>query len=110
MDTEDERRPLGDRRTVVCGARLVRCPHLAQHGAGLRHDVRHAEPSADLDELAARHDDFPSRRESGEDQQRRRRVVVDDDGSFGAGQAAEHRFGVDVSAAARPPAEVVLER
>ena len=95
---------------IVCRPRLVRRPDLAQDRARLRHHVGHAEAAADLDQLAARHDDLASRRQRRQHEHRRRRVVVDDDRRFGAGQAAEQRLGVDVAPAARAAAQVVLER
>ena len=110
MDAQDQRRPFVDRRRVIGRAGLVRRADLAQDRAGLRHHVRDAEAAADLDELAARHDDFASRRQRRQHEHRRGRVVVDDYGRLGAGEAAEQRLGMDVAPAAGAARQIVLER
>ena len=106
----NDRGPVGDRRTVVRGSRLVRRPDLPQHGARLRHHVGNPEAAADLDELPARDDHFASFRQCREHDQRRRRVVVDDDCGLGAGDAAQQRFRVPIASAAHAAFQVVLER
>ena len=97
------------RRGVIGDARAVRGADLAQDGAGLRHDVGHAEAAADLDQLAARDDHLASARRVRQHQQRRRGVVVHDHRGLGAGQRRQQRFGVHGPRAARAPGEVVLE-
>jgi hypothetical protein len=51
-----------------------------------REDLGDAEAAADLDELAARHDDDADRRERGEHEEHRCDFVVDDEGEPGAGE------------------------
>src|SRR5947208_3274449 len=51
---EDQRRTVADRRGIVACPGSVRRADLSQSGARLLHDVRHAEPAADLNQLAAR--------------------------------------------------------
>ena len=58
----------------------------------MRHHIGQPERTANLDELAARNDDFASRRERGQDQQRGAGIVVDDCGGFRAGEFGEQGF------------------
>ena len=89
VHAQERRRPIADRRRIVGGAGPVGRADLAQDRARLRHDVRHAEAAADLDQLAARDDHFAPRRQRRQHEQRRRGVVVDDDRGLGAGEPAE---------------------
>src|SRR5207302_945799 len=82
-----------DRSGVIGGARLIRRADLAQHGARLSHHIRHAEPAADLDELAARHDHLAAGRKRRENQERCRGVVVHDDGGVRAAQPPKQLLG-----------------
>ena len=109
MHAQDERRPVGDRGRVVGHARPVGRAHLAQPRARLRHDVRHAESAADLDQLSARDDHLAAGCEGGEHEQGRRGVVVGDHRGLGAGEPAEQALGVHVPCAAPPGLQVVLE-
>ena len=59
---------------------------LAEDGAALRHDLGNPERAADLDQLAARHDDLLAARERVQREQDGRGVVVDDRCRFGAGE------------------------
>ena len=58
MDAEDGAGVRVDRLGVIAEMRLVGRPDFAQDGPARGHDVGHAERAADLDELAARNDDF----------------------------------------------------
>ena len=53
VDAEDHRGPIGDRRRIVCRARLVRRPDFSQCRTRLCHDIGHTETAADLDQLSA---------------------------------------------------------
>ena len=64
---------------VVGGARAVRRPDFAQPRAALLDDVGNAERAADLDQLAARDDDFLPAGDGREQQQRAGGVVVRQD-------------------------------
>ncbi len=65
---------------VIGDARAIRRSHFAQYRAGLRHHVGNAKRAADLDQLAARDDDFPALGQRVQRQQHRRGIVVDDNG------------------------------
>ena len=86
-------RPSGERRLEVLDAGPVRRPDLDQPGAGPPDDLRDPHAAADLDELAARHDD-PAAAPGEPDRQRERRgVVVRDERVLGAGQRDEVLLG-----------------
>ncbi len=109
MDAQNQRGPLADRRGVVGGARPVGRAHLPEDRARLGHHVRHAEATANLDELTAGNHDLAAVRERGEHQQRGRGVVVDDQRAFGAGETREEPCRVCVAASASAPLDVVFE-
>ena len=100
-----------DRPLVVGHPGAVGGAYFAQGGVRLRHDVRDAERSADLDQLSARDDDFSALGQGVERQQDGGCVVVDDDGGdvlCGAGavtreawiqQLAKEPIHVDVALA-----------
>ena len=69
--------------------RAVGGADLDQLRAGARHDLRHAEGAADLDQLAARHDRLAALRQRVEHEQHGGGVVVDDGRVLGAGQLAQ---------------------
>src|SRR6266852_1005110 len=92
MDAQDQGGPLGDDGRVIRRPRLVRRPHLAQHGAGLGHHVRYAEATADLDQLARGTRDVHA-------EALLCRLT-------GAEEAAEKRFGVDVACPAGELVEI----
>jgi hypothetical protein len=69
---------VGAGRPLVVGrARSVRRPHLDEAGSRSRQHLGDAEPVADLDQLAARHEHVTAFRERHQRQQHRSRVVVD---------------------------------
>ena len=53
MDLHERACLLADGSGIVCCARLIRRTDLPQHRAAGGHNVRHAEASADLDQLSA---------------------------------------------------------
>src|SRR5581483_4653417 len=68
-----------------------------------------AEAVADLDELAARHDDVASLGERREREQHRRGVVVDDERRLRSGQSADERGEMVLPRPALAALEVELE-
>jgi hypothetical protein len=100
MHLHKKRGARSDRVRIIRKVRAIRRPDLDELGTGLAHDVGHPECAPDLDELAARHDDFAPCRQNTEHQQHRRRVVVDHRCSFGAGQFAQQLFDERVAFAA----------
>ena len=73
-------RPSPGRSPLVVGrARAIRRPDLDEPRAGARENVRDAEAVADLDQLAARHDDLAVLGERREREEHRGGVVVDDE-------------------------------
>ena len=75
----------------------------------MRHDVRDAEPSADLDQLAARDDHLSASGDGGQPQKRRCGVVVYNHRRFGSGETAKKALGMNVTFAAPAGSDVVLE-
>ena len=101
---------VGDCAFVVLDARTVRRTDLDQLRARLRDHVGDAKPPADLDELAAGHDDRapgPGQRRGGEEHGRG--SVVDGDRGVGACELGEQRLDVVVPASARAAVEIELE-
>ncbi len=98
-----------DRVRVVAQVGAVGRADLAQLGAGTTHDVGDAEGAADLDQLAARHDDFLFRCERRQGQQHGRRIVVDDGRRFSARQFAEQTVDEIVAIAAATGCKVEFE-
>ncbi len=96
-----------DRALVVGAPRAVRGPDLDEVRTGLREDVGHAEPAADLDELAARHEHLAFACQRREHEQHRGRVVVDDETGFGPAREREERGTVILARAA--PARIEPE-
>ena len=90
--------------------RAVGGADLDQPRAGARHDVRHAERAADLDQLAARHDRLAAARQRVEHEQHRGGIVVDDGRVLGAGQFAQQAAQVVVALAALAVREIEFER
>ncbi len=109
MNAEEHARFVGDSVCVIGDARAVGGADFAQHRAALRHDFRNAEAIADLDQFAARDEDFTVTGECGEDEQNSRGAIVDDDRGFGAGQTLQKLRGVNVALAARAGFKVILE-
>jgi len=68
-----------------------------------------AESAADLDQLAAGDDDFPSAGDGGQHQQRARGVVVRQDGSLASEERAAEPGQMPVAAAARSFVEIKFE-
>ena len=63
MNLHDQPRAVVDGVAIIVDAGAVRRAHFAQDCARAGHDVRDAEAVANLDQLAARDDDFASGRE-----------------------------------------------
>ena len=78
--------------------------------AGARHDVRHAERAADLDQLAARHDGFAALGQRVEHEQDGGGVVVDDRCVLRAGEFAEQAAQMIVALAALAGLEIEFQR
>ena len=72
----------------VAGVSAIGGAHLHQLRAALLQNVGNTEPAANLNRLAARHDNLLSGCDGGEAQQHGGGVVVDDQGRLGAGQLA----------------------
>ena len=98
-----------DRLGVVAQVRAIGGADLAQHGAAAPHDVGDAELAADLDQLAARDDDFLAVGQRLERQQHGGGVVVDDQRVLGAGEPPQQRLHVAVARAALLGGDVQLE-
>ncbi len=80
MHAQQQFRSLGDGGFVIGDAGAIRRPHFAKHRAGLRHHIGNAERTADLDQFAARDDDFPALGQRVQGQQHGGGVVVDHNG------------------------------
>jgi len=87
---------------IIREVRSVGGAHFDQPRPALRHHVGQPERTANLDELAARNEDFASRRERGQDQQRGAGIVVDDRGRFRTGEFGEEGFD-QFTRSTRPP-------
>ena len=109
MDFHDRRSALADRLLVVAGMRAIGRADFFQLAAGARHDIGNAESAADLDQLAARYDDFFFRRERIQDEIDRGGVIVDDERGFCAGQSLQPGFNMAVTFAARAAAKIEFE-
>ena len=83
---------------------------LDEPGAGARHDLRHAEDAADLDEFAARHDGLAAVGQRIEAQEHGGGIVVDDRRVLGARQRAQQAPDVVVTLPAFAGFQVELER
>lgn len=108
MDDEDEAGVGVDGGAVVIGAGAVGGTHFAERSAGAGHDVGDAEAVADLDEFAARDNDFAAGGKLIECEVDRGGVVIDNDGRF-AEDLFQENGGVDVALAAAAGCEVVFE-
>ena len=78
-----------ERKLVVPQMGAVGGPHLDEGGPALRHDIRHPEPAADLNQLAAGGDDRRPRRDCGQRQQDGAGAVVDREAGLGAGDLGD---------------------
>ena len=109
MDPQ-ERGGLGaDRALVVRGAGPVRRADLDHARARAGEDVGDPEAVADLDQLAARHDDLASLGERCEGEQDRRGVVVHDERRLGTREPPKRLDDVGLPRAALAGLEVELE-
>ena len=77
--------------------------------ARARHHVGHAEGAADLDQFAARDDDFALARQRGNAEQHGGRIVVDDSGGLRAGDGAQQVFDERIAVAPTARGQVVFE-
>ena len=107
---QKECRALGDRALVVAAVRLVGRPDLDERSAREREDLRETKAPADLDQLAARHDDLAAGGQLAQHQQHGGGIVVDRGRGLGTGQAAEPRRDVIVALAACAAIQIVFER
>ena len=82
-------------------------PPEASHRTGQH--IRHAKIAADLDQLAARNDDFAARRKAPTEQERRRRAIIDDQSSFRTGQFRKSSSASRTATAAFSGFEVIFE-
>ncbi len=95
VDLQQHRGARADRTRVVAQVGAIGRPHLHHRAPRLGHHVGHAEPTADLDEFAARDHDLAALRQRAQHQVHRRGVVVDDQRALHAQQLAKetrHRF------------------
>ena len=89
MNLENHGR-IGRNGTLVIGQVCsVGGANLDKLGARRLHNVGNAEATADLDELAAAHDDLFARGMGGQHQQHRGGIVVDDERILGTGKRAD---------------------
>ena len=98
-----------DRLGIILEMRAVGRADLAQGRTGPRHDVRHAEGAADLDQLAARDDGLATSGEGVEHEQHGRGVVVDEDRILGPGQFPHEIADMRVAFAALSGLDDVFE-
>ena len=98
---------VGERRLEVGRPGPVRRPDLDQPRAGAPDDLGDPHAAADLDQLAARHDDAAAAPGQPDREGERRRVVVGDERILGAGQGDEVVLGDPRSAAPRRPVVAV---
>jgi hypothetical protein len=86
--------------------------HLDEPGAGLAHDIGHAERAADFDQLAAGDHDFTPTGEGAEQQQHSCCVVIHDRGRFRTRQFAQQMLDdlVAIPALARSQVELEIDR
>ena len=110
MNLKDHRRIGRDGALVVRQVRAVGGPDLNELGTRGLHDIGDAEAAADLDKLAAAHDDLFARGMGGKHQQHRGGIVVDDQRVLGTGERADQLRGVFLARPARTGVDAVLER
>ena len=90
--------------------RAVRRADFAQTDTGALDDLGKPEGAADLDQLAARHDDLAILRQGVEHDHQGGGIVVDDSGVLRAGQLAHKLADEVVALAAAPVLKIELER
>ena len=113
MHAQQQLRAVGDGTLVIADTGAIGGSDLAQHRARFRHHVGNAERAADLDQLAARNQNFAAFGQRVERQQHGSGVVVDHDGrDFALGSVEQLRkqpIDVDVALAALAGIEIELE-
>ena len=109
MDLEQQAGVLVDGLLVVLEVGLVRGADLAQLRAAPLHHVGHPEGAADLDQFAARNDDFLAPGDGVQAEQDRGRIVVHGRGGLDAGKAGQDAFDMDMALAAFACRDVVFE-
>ena len=114
VHAQQQARFAGDGLLVILDAGAVGAAHLAQSGAGLRHDLRDAEAATDLHQLAAADDDLSTTRQGGQCQQYGGGVVVHHN-RLGRGQPVagkqtiQQPLGVIVAASAAALFQVIFK-
>ena len=110
MHLHDQRGCRIDSASIVLEMRPVGGADLDQPRSRPRHDLRHPEGAADLDQLTARNDGCAVRGQRIEHQEHCGRIVVDDDGVLGSCQLAHEAADDVVTLAASAGCEFELER
>ena len=110
MDLEDHGRIGCDGLLIICQVRAVGGADLDELGARGLHNIGDTEAAADLDKLAAAHDNLFARSVSGQHQQHRGGVIVDDQRVLGTGKRADELSGMLLARPARAGVDAVLER
>ena len=110
MDLENHGRIGRDGALVVAQVRAVGGSDLDELGARGLHNIGDTEAAADLDKLAAAHDNLFARSVSGQHQQHRGGVIVDDQRVLGTGKRADELSGMLLARPARAGVDAVLER
>lgn len=110
MDLEDHGRIGRDSALVIGKVRAVGGTDLDELGARGLHNIGDTEAAADLDKLAAAHDNLFARSVSGQHQQHRGGIIVDDERILGTGERANQLCGMLLARPARAGVDAVLER
>ena len=110
MNLENHGRVGRDGTLVIGQVCAVGGANLDKLGARRLHNVGNAEATADLDELAAAHDDLFTRGMGGQHQQYRGGIVIDDERVLGTGERSDQLRGVLLARPARTGVDAVLER
>ena len=110
MNLQDHGRVGRDSALVIGKVRAVGGTDLDELSTRGLHDIGDTETAADLDELAAAHDDLFARGMGGQHQQHRGGIIVDDERILGTGERANQLCGVLLARPARAGVDAVLER
>ncbi len=110
MNLEDHAGLRTKRSAIILGMRAVGRAYFDQLRPGPRHNVRHAESAADLDQLAARDDRLAAVRQCVQAEKHSRRIVVDERRILRAGERAKEASHMIVALAALARRQVKLQR